>query len=302
MGRSAPSAAPAREEQPMRDHLEELASRNAVVTGAGSGLGRALAIRLASDGWSVGIGDVDAAGAQETSRMVRQAGGAVAVSVFDVRDSEEFESAVRTLAGELGPVALLINNAGIAVAGLTGDVDPADWRRALEINVMGCVNGCHVAVPMMKENGGGHIVNVASAAGYVCLPEMGPYNVSKAAVIALSETLRSEVSPYGIGVTVACPTFFNTGLAGAMVYTDEWQKGFTDSAFTNARMQTDEVARRILAAASRNRLYALPQFAARWTRVTKRLSPSLHHAALGLVCRSGSARRAADALARRGLV
>lgn len=286
----------------MRDHLEELKGGAAVVTGAGSGLGRELALQLASGGWSTGLADIDASGARETADMIERSGGTAAVCRCDVSDAEDLSLAVRSLTEQLGQLSLMINNAGIAVAGITGDIAPEDWRKSMDVNVMGCVNGCQIAIPLMKNNGGGHIINVASAAGFVCLPEMGPYNVSKAAVIALSETIRSEVSPYGIGVTVACPTFFKTRLAEEMLYSDEWQKGFTEAAFANAKTETDEVARRILRGASRNKLYVMPQFAAKWTRMSKRISPSTHHAVLGLVCRSGATRRLADRMARRGLV
>lgn len=283
-------------------YFDGFGDRNAVITGAGSGLGRAMALQLSRDGWKIGVADVDLEGGGETVEMIERAGGTASACHCDVTDAGEFEAAVDFFAERMGPATLAINNAGIAVAGITGDVLLLDWRKILDINVMGCVNGCHIFIPRMRDNGGGHIINVASAAGFVCLPEMAPYNVSKAAVIALSETLRSEVSPHNIGITVACPTFFNTHLCDNMVYSDDWQKGFTDLAFNNAKMTPDEIAAKILKAASHNRLYALPQFSAKFSRMTKRLSPTAHHAALCLVSRSGTARKVADGMARRGMV
>lgn len=282
--------------------FKRLKNRNAVITGAGSGLGRAMALLLAGSGWKVGAADVDVDGARETAARIEQRGGTADFCRCDVTASDDLEAAADRFDHLMGPAALMVNNAGIAVAGLTGDVPLSDWRRILDVNVMGCVNGCHVFVPRMRNGGGGHIINIASAAGIVCLPEMGPYNVSKAAVIALSETLRAEASPHGIGVTVACPTFFNTHLCDNYAYSDDWQKAFTDHAFSNAKMSTDEIAAKIILAASRNKLYVFPQFTARWTRMSKRLSPNLHHAALGLLCRSGAARKFADGMARRGMV
>lgn len=286
----------------MRRRLDRFDPRNAVITGAGSGLGRAMAIRLARQGWKVGAADIDEARAAETIRLVREAGGSGEACRCDVRAGAGVDAMARRFFDDWGRVTLLVNNAGVAVAGIMGEITEADWKKAIDTNLWGAVNGCGAFVPLMKSTGGGHIINVASAAGYVCLPEMAPYNTTKAAVIALSETLRSELAPSGIGVTVACPTFFNTRLLENMTYTDEFQIEFASSAFSNAKMSADEVARRILEAAGKNRLYAFPQPSAKWTRVTKGHMPRLHFAVLSIVSRFGLSRPLARAMARRGLV
>lgn len=286
----------------MRGHLEKLGARTAVITGAGSGLGRALATALGGRGWRVGICDINVPGAEETLASVKEAGGSGGVFRCDVRSADEVVSMAGRCFEEFGRVALLVNNAGVAAGGLVGDIPLSEWRKVVDTSLWGAVHGCHAFVPKMKEQGGGHILNVASSAGVACLPEMAPYNVAKAAVIALSETLRSELAPNRIGVTVACPTFFETNLLAGMSYTEEFQIEFAKSAFSNARVTTEDIARKLLGGVDRNRLYVFPQFAARWTWASKRLSPSAHHGAIALMCRMGIARTVVLRMSRRGWV
>lgn len=172
----------------------------------------------------------------------------------------------------------------------------------MDINVLGTVHGCEAFIPRMKLQGGGWIINVASSAGIVGLPEMAPYNVTKAAVISLSETLRAELCPDRIGVTVACPTFFNTNLLATMSCTDEFQHEFAHSAFSNAKLTPDDIARAVIKGARKGKLYVFPQFAGKWTWVTKRLSPSAHHGTLALGNRYGVARSVIMWMSRRGSV
>jgi NAD(P)-dependent dehydrogenase (short-subunit alcohol dehydrogenase family) len=289
-------------ERLMDGYLDRFDMKTAVVTGGGSGLGRALSVRLGGEGWKVGIADIDMKGAEESLALVEKAGGSGELFRCDVREPAVFEVMAGRFFEEWGGVGMLVNNAGVAAGGIVGEIPIEDWKKVMDTNVWGVINGCHAFVPRMKAQGGGHVLNVSSSAGIVCLPEMAPYNTAKAAVIALSETLRSEVAPHGIGVTVACPTFFNTALLEEMTYTDDFQIQFAQAAFANAKMSAEEVALRILKAVGRNRLYVFPQFAAKWTRISKRLSPSAHHRALTFMCTSGRARSVANRMARRGLV
>ena len=285
----------------MKGHLDAL-GKTAVITGAGSGLGRSLAVALGRLGWSIGIADVNVEGAEETLKMVKDAGGGGDVFRCDVRSLEEMSAMADHFEGSLGPVALLVNNAGVASGGIVGDIPDEDWRRVMDTNVWGSINGCQVYIPRMKARGGGHIVNVASSAGMACLPEMAPYNVAKAAVISLSETLRSELSPSKIGVTVACPTFFNTNLLSDMTCTDEFQSEFAHAAFENARSSSDEVADAILRGVRKNKLYVFPQFAAKFVSVNKRLSPTLYHRVVAMTYGTERARSIMLKMARKGMV
>ena len=105
-----------------------------------------------------------------------------------------------------------MNNAGVAAGGLVGEQSLDDWKWIVDINLWGVIHGCHVFAPRFRAQRSGYILNVASAAGFVSLPEMASYNVTKAGVIALSETLCGELSPCGVRVSVTCPSFFKTNL------------------------------------------------------------------------------------------
>jgi len=201
-----------------------------------------------------------------------------------------------------GGVDLLINNAGVIVLGLVGDIPLEDWRYVLEVNFWGMVYGCHEFIPRMKAQGGGHIVNIASSAGLLSSSEMAPYNTSKAAVISLSETLRADVSPYNIGITVACPMVFNTNLLESMRCTEDWESDFFYCAFRNARMDCDRVARKIVAAVRKDKLYIVPQLSGRIFWLNKRLTPGAFHDLFRFLNRHGLLRPLLYRLARHGLL
>jgi NAD(P)-dependent dehydrogenase (short-subunit alcohol dehydrogenase family) len=182
------------------------------ITGAGSGLGRALALRFGRDGWRVACTDLALPGVEQTLAEVRAAGGDGFAGLCDVTSDESFSAMAARLQAEWGGVDVLINNAGVATKGTVAEAPIEQWRWVLDINLLGCVRGARAVIPMLVAQGGGHIVNVASFAGIANPPAMASYNASKAAVIALSESLRHEMEPHGVGVSVACPSFFKTNL------------------------------------------------------------------------------------------
>ena len=174
----------------------------ALITGAGSGLGRALALELARRGASLHLSDLDTKGLEETAAMVRRAGGAVQTDCVDVRDA----AAVRQWVLAPARVDYLFNNAGIAgVAGLTDRYAPSDWEAIIDVNLKGVVNGVHAAYSVMVRQGFGHIVNTGSLNGLVPLPLALPYSTMKHAVVGLSKTLRIEAAIKGVRVSVLCP-------------------------------------------------------------------------------------------------
>lgn len=282
--------------------VSKLDGKKAVITGAASGLGRSLATTLAEEGWRIGIVDIDDAGAKETLELVKRAGGSGETFHADVSDPEEVTAFADHFFERWSGVDLLINNAGVAVAGIVGDIPLEDWDWIFGISFWGMLYGCHEFIPRMKAQGKGHIVNVASAAGLISLMDMGPYNTAKAAVISLSETLRMELAPYNIGITVACPVFFKTNLLDDMRYTDEWEREWAQSTFDNARMTSDEVARRIISAAKKDRLYIIPQLSGRFLWLLKRLMPETYYSVFRLLNSAGLLKPLADRLARWGLV
>ena len=192
--------------------MTKMERKKVVITGAASGLGRALALALARKGCRIGIVDINLDGAEETLRMVERAGGSGETYELDVREVTDWGAMANHFFQCWGGVDVLVNNAGVVAVGHVGDIPIENWEWIFSINFWGMVYGCHTFIPRMKAQGGGHIVNVASAAGLLSLQELGPYNTTKAAVIALSETLRGELAPFKIGVTAVCPMFFNTHL------------------------------------------------------------------------------------------
>src|SRR6185437_8230689 len=155
------------------------------------------------------------------------------------------------------PVDLVVNNAGVSSAGSVGELPVEDWRWTLEVDLFGVIHGCHTFVPVMKAQGHGRILNVASAAGLLNPPFMGAYNVAKAGVISLSETMEAELVGTDVKVTVVCPTFFKTNIVNSGRISDpklrERAKGLVDGG-----KSAESVARAALASVDRGQLYAVP--------------------------------------------
>jgi NAD(P)-dependent dehydrogenase (short-subunit alcohol dehydrogenase family) len=275
---------------------------NAVITGAASGFGRALALALARRGWRILLADINPGGAEQTLELVRQSGGDGEVFGCDVSKPEEVQLMADHCFSAGKRVDLLINNAGVVSAGFTGDIKLTDWNWCVGINFWGMLYGCHSFIPPMKAQGGGHIINVASCGGLFSLAEMGPYNVTKAAVISLSETIRTELVPHNIGVTVVCPMFFNTNLLENMRYIDRFQLDFAHSAFEHGRMSADEIAEKTLKAYENNRLYLIPQFTGKLFWILKRLSPGLFYGSIAFAMKRGFGERLAMLMTRIGMM
>jgi short-subunit dehydrogenase len=180
----------------------------------------------------------------------------------------------------LGGADLLINNAGVAVSGRIGSIPLADWEWIVGINLWGVIYGCHHFVPRFQKQGSGHVLNVASAAGLFSSPNLGPYNVTKAGVVALSETLASELKRDNIGVTVLCPTFFVTGIAQNARAQGSRGRDKIEKLMSRATVQAEGVAKAAISGVERGDLYVLPHRDGRWLWRLKRAVPSLFHDAL----------------------
>jgi len=268
--------------------MVKLKGNRAAITGAGSGLGRALSLELAKQGWRILVADIQEARAQETLHLVTQAGGSGEAFCCDVTAKNQVAAMADKVFREWGGVDLLINNAGVSMAGFVGRSPLENWQWIVDIDLWGVIYGCHYFIPHMKKMGVGHIVNIASNAGIASLPEMAAYNVAKAGVISLSETLRSELAPYNIGVTAVCPSFFASNLLENFRYDTEEQYRIAEKLFTWwFSMDSHVVARRVLRAVQKNKLYALPQIDAKFVWCAKRFFPSAYFAVVSFCYRRG---------------
>jgi NAD(P)-dependent dehydrogenase (short-subunit alcohol dehydrogenase family) len=185
----------------------------AVITGAGSGIGKATALRLASEGATVHATDIDADAAEATADEIRRGGGVATAHAVDVADAGAVEGLAQAVFAADGRVDILHNNAGIAHSGPVEETPLSDWRRIVEINLMGVIHGVHAFVPRMLEQGGeSQIVNTASGLGLIAGVELAPYCTTKFAVVGLSESLNAELRPRGIGVTALCPGIIATNI------------------------------------------------------------------------------------------
>ena len=246
----------------------------AVVTGASSGLGRALAVDLARRGASLVVSDVDREGLEETAERSRRHGVRVEVVDCDVRDRDAVFALVAEAEQRLGAVDLIANNAGVAVGGPFDQTSVEDWRWAVDINLWGVIHGCQAVVPKMLAQGRGYIINVASAAGLLSAPGMSAYNVSKAGVVALSETLYAEYKGSGIRTAVVCPTFFKTNIVHtARGATSDADRGNILRWMERSKVQAPEVARAAIESVRDGRLYVQPMRDGRTAWRFKRLTP-----------------------------
>lgn len=187
-----------------------------VVTGGGSGIGRATSTAFAGDGATVIVADINKATADETVQQIRERGGTAYAHRLDVTDVDAWERFADLVRDRHGTPDVLVNNAGIVVGGSFLDHTAEDWERQLGPNLMGVIHGCRVFAPLMVARGqGGHIVNVSSVAAFGPCAIAPSYCVSKAGVRMLSECLRIELAPHGIGVTIICPGLINTNIGDA---------------------------------------------------------------------------------------
>ncbi len=250
--------------------------RHVIVTGAGSGLGRAFCLQLARDGWHVAVTDVNLAAAKETLALLVAQHGSGQAERLDVTDPGAWKILSEKLRADWPRLDLLVNNAGISATGEIGSMSLDKFHQVLDINFYGVLNGCQSMVPWLKETApGGRLVNIASIFGLIAPPTTGAYNASKAAVVALSETLYGELLPLGIGVTVVAPGFFASQLLEHDRYAADVHRKIALRYMQNAQLTADEVVDQTLKAITRRRLYVVLGPKARWIWRLKRWMPSL---------------------------
>lgn len=193
------------------------------ITGAGSGLGRAAAIKFAEAGATIVGADVDLEGAERTVDLVGETGGAGTAIELDVRDADAFRSAVDATVEEFG-LDVIVNNAGIVHDRANVEtIAEAELDRLIDVNVKGVWNGCKATIPHFKRRESGKIVNTASLAGVIGSPQLSAYSLTKGAVVNFTRAVAAEVGPYGIRANAVCPAVTETPMARGDRTADEWE-------------------------------------------------------------------------------
>ena len=193
--------------------MEQLSGKTAVITGAGSGIGRAVALALADEGMHVVVADIEQAPADETAAAVRSRGVRAIAVRTDVTDEASVDALVDAAYEQFGSVDVLHNNAGVLVRGGLTEMRLPDWQWVFSVNVFGVANCIRAFVPRMLAQGTeAHVVNTASSGGFTIGPHFGVYGASKFACRAISEVLRLELDGTGIGVSTLCPSAVTTQL------------------------------------------------------------------------------------------
>jgi NAD(P)-dependent dehydrogenase (short-subunit alcohol dehydrogenase family) len=251
--------------------MKELKGKVAAVTGAASGLGRSMALAFAAEGMDVALGDVDQANLGPVEEAVQEKGVRAITVGVDVSSAEQVEAFRDQALTRLGGIHVVCNNAGVSPLGAVWEATLADWQWALGVNLWGVIHGVRAFTPYLIEQNEGHIVNTASVSGLITPPASGAYNVTKHAVVALSETLHHDLRERNsaVGVSVLCPAYVPTGIAdsersrpkefGVAQKSPQTlaREAMLRKAVKSGKISADQVAQQVVAAIKTERFYIL---------------------------------------------
>ena len=261
--------------------MKNLAGKNVLITGAGSGIGRSTALAFARHGAKLVLSDINQANLAAVEHEVTSLGAACLALTVNVADDNAMRAFADEVHARVGALDVLINNAGIAYCGNFLDSPPESWQRLYDVNVKGVLSGCYLFLPKMIAGGGvRRVVNIASANGFAPLPTLAVYSASKYAALGFSEALSMELEDTDVGVTVVCPGAINTAIttsAGVMAPSvSEAQKVRLQDYYRSQGTSPDRVADAIVEGVISGREMVVVGTSARPCYYVKRLSPSLY--------------------------
>ena len=248
-------------------------SRRAFITGAASGLGKALCMELAKDAWTLGVADINGEQLSLAAGEFEALGAKTFRFQLDVADREQYCQVAQKFLEVAGGIDLLFNNAGVGDGGMFEEYSLDNWEWMVRVNQMSVIYGCHYFIPAFKKQRSGHILNTASLAAISCAPTMGAYNMTKAAVVAISETLYGELMDYQVKVSCIQPSYFKTNIAESC-RGGERVKKTTKFFVERSGIEAKDVAIEILRRAGKGEFYIILPEVARKAWRWKRLAPT----------------------------
>jgi NADP-dependent 3-hydroxy acid dehydrogenase YdfG len=247
-----------------------------LITGAASGLGLAMARKYASEGWAVCIADIqDEEGAKVASDLKNQHDNDCFFQHLDITNENQWQELVTIISKRWSGLDALINNAGVASGGAIDELPLKDFQWTVDINLMGVVKGCYFFVPLLKESKG-TLINVASMAGLTHMARMSAYNASKAAVVALSETLLSELYPFGVNVSVVCPASFPSNLLSSIRTSSDTGVSIAKKMMDRSPVTADDIANMVYVNSLRGKHIIIPTRREKILWWLKRYLPSIY--------------------------
>lgn len=268
--------------------------RIAIVTGAASGIGRAIAQEVAKRGIDVIVADLDEAGGLETAESIGSAGGRAGFRRLDVTDAEQVEALVHDAYRQYGRLDYMFNNAGISLYGELYDMTLPHWRRIVDVNLWGVIHGVQAAYPIMKKQGFGHIANTSSATAMGPAPTAAAYATTKHAVLGLTTSLHYEAESFGVNVSALCPAFVDTPIFASSEGINMDKAKIEAQMNKQKKMSPEAFARLAVRDLERNRLIVCPMPLRRTMDVFFAIFPAAHRSLMRLVCRVSREARIKD--------
>ena len=262
--------------------MTDFSGKVVVITGAAHGLGEATAKAFAARGARLALCDIDGEGLLELKGALEERGTEVLTGLVDVTQASQFEEFSESVYQEFGHVDVLVNNAGVVLAGRMQDMTLEDWQWIVGINMWGVIHGTHFFYPGMSRRGSGHVVNIASAAALMPLPVLSAYSGTKSAVLSMTRAWRAEGAVHGVGFTAICPGMMNTNIAKSIrICTGAERRSISPPGekanrfMNNKRYDPAHIAEQILRAVEKNKSVAPIGFETHLIDVADRLSRRL---------------------------